>query len=640
MERWVCPVCGQESQGNYCGTCGNACPAVETPQFKVTFETGKPYKVHSSYVWLGPLVATLVFFAVAVSSNISSIIMGLRALAEAGIDTSAPLIAAAAIIGAVIIYGLIVVLYALAYKNMSYVFDGREFSFYSGIITKRRVHLPYARIQSVNHRASIIQRLAGVCTVTIDSAGGSSNKALRVPYLRLETAERLRVDLFVRKAAVAANAEGAVVYDPYADTASMLGAQAEAQRMADLRGAAPEAPSVIGAAGTAGVASPASAAGAPGMTNAPGPNVLDTTAGTIGDWRGLYGGSLAGFEPVSYELRLDNKELALTSFSHATPITLALIMGATALVTIVGAAFVGDAFSRTLIALSIPVVFGILLLTWIIGALGIGISYGNFRACRRGSRIEVERGLLQREFSGIDVSRIQSIEVRQSIIRRLIGYCEISLGRINAPGDTAGNKNDSSVTRGLIVHPFVKIDRVDEIVGGLLPEFADRPRESELIDLPAPALRRSVLRRCVWYNAGLYTALATAILWATIAAFPGNIGPGELAALGRLFILVFIVCLLYTAGRAVSAVLWARNSGYVWNRRYLMLRNGGLGEATSIVPRWKIQAGSTRDNPFQRRLALTTLRATTAAGTRRTSERLLDVPADVGTAYLEWLKPR
>jgi uncharacterized membrane protein YdbT with pleckstrin-like domain len=69
-----------------------------------------------------------------------------------------------------------------------------------------------------------------------------------------------------------------------------------------------------------------------------------------------------------------------------------------------------------------------------------------------------------------------------------------------------------------------------------------------------------------------------------------------------------------------------------------MLYNDGLSTAQSTIPRRKIQSGTTRDNPFQRRLHLTSLIAVTAAGTHSTTTRLLDVPSEDGAVYLEWLQ--
>lgn len=651
MTGWFCPQCGQENNGNFCVACGAGMPqplrqTAESEQvtsssqpspFVVTFETGRHYKVHKSYVWLGPVVAVLAVAIVALANSMPGIMQGISALRDS--DVHIPVFAAVlgVVGGLVALYGIVLAVYALAYKNMSYVFDEREFSFYSGIITKRRTHIPYARVQSVNHRATIVQRLAGVCSVSIDSAGGASNKALRVPFLRLETAERLRVDLFVRKAAVEAGMEQAVAYDPNADTASIAGAQIEAARMQEGRAQAPVAPGAPLASAPGGLVEQVAAGGQRGMSS---PNALDTVGGVVGDWRGAYGGLVAGLEPASYELGLSNHELMLTSVSHSTPLTIAIILGLSFLVSIGSFAFVGDSFSRTMVALMVPIILGTVLVSWLLGVIGTAISFGNFRARRRGSRIEVERGLLQRDFSGIDIARVQSVEIRQSLIRRMIGYCEISLGRINVGSDEGSKQNNSSSTRGLVVHPFVKIDRVDEIIDGLAPELHDRPRIEELTKLPAPAFRRSILRRCIWYNVGLYTLIALGILVVLVNGTPGGIpvtaARGFYGAVG----IVAALCVVYTIGRAVGAVFWARGSGYTWNRNYLMLLNDGLSVERVIIPRQKIQSGSTRNNPFQRRLSLTGIAAMTAAGTRSTSVKLIDVPNEVGTAYLEWLKPR
>ena len=585
--------------------------------FVGTFETGRHYQVHKSYVYVAPVVAMLVFVVVVLLNGAQGIIQLALAIRNGDIAVNPLFVVGGIVLGFIVLVGAFVGLYWLAWRNMSYVFDEREFSFYSGIITKRRVHVPYARVQSVNHRASIIQRVFGVCTVVIDSAGGSSNKGVRVPYLRLETAERMRVELFMRKAAVAAGMEGAIAYAAHADTGSEEGAQAEAARVARERAQAPVAPvrtpgsegiAAIAAAwicpqcgkentgrfcGGCGTAIPADQAG---MTSTGSPNALDATMGVVGDWRGMYGGAaLFGEEPAAYEYGLSNRELLLTTVSHDTPIVVALTIGLTFIVTCAFAILVQDEVASFIATFVFPIIVGATVLTWVFGLVTVLFSYGNFRACRRGSRIEVQRGLLARESSGIDIARVQSIEVRQSFIRRLIGYCEVSLGRIDAAGEqNKGNNNSKAGTKGLVIHPFVKLDRVDEIIDGLAPEFADRPRRAECSPLPAPALRRALLRRCIWYNWALWIAVAIVICWAVIGALvnAGSIRFASAAAyaqydsfmVGSLAI-VIVLCAAFTAGRAVGAVLWARHSGYSWNRRYLLLHNDGLSTADSLVPR-------------------------------------------------------
>lgn len=631
-----------------------------TNPFVATFQTGRHYKVHKSYVYVAPIVAVITVVFVTFVSGLQGWIELFLALQRGGISLDVLQVVGFGALGLVVLIAALVGLYALAWRNMSYVFDEREFSYYSGIITKRRVHVPYARVQSVNHRASIIQRLFGVCTVSIDSAGGSSNKAVRVPYLQLETAERLRAELFMRKAAVGAGMESSIAYMPQADSASDEGMQAQKDLARSERNQAPVPPGQVVAAtalwtcpqcGKANASNFCGECGAPQPEQVT-PNMLDAAAAPLGEWRGLYGGAaMFGEEPVSYEFGLTNHELLLTTVSHDSPLVAALIVFFTFVITFAFVLLAQDEVATAIAMFVLPIIVASTLITWVLGLLAVLFSYGNFRARRRGSRIEVERGLLARSFSGIDIARVQSIEVRQSFIRRIIGYCELSLGRIDtaAENNSKGNDNSKMNSKGLVIHPFVKLDRVDEIIDGLAPELADRPHRADCTPLPKPAMRRAVLRRCLWYNWALWVVVFIGVCWAIIGALvaAGDIRFASGASYAQYdrfmvgsLIIVVVLCAVITVAQCVSAVLWARHSGYAWNKSYLLLYNDGLATAQSIVPRQKIQAGAIRSNPFQRRLSLATLQAVTAAGTRSTVARLIDVPVDACADYLDWIKPR
>lgn len=596
--------------------------------YTVTFETGRHYKVHKSYIWVGPLLA-LAAVVVVVLLNGGSSWAELFMLVQEGYLGVDILWAVLFVLGGFLLLWLVIVgIYALAYKHMSFAFDPLEFSFYSGVFVKKRVHMPYEKVQSVNHRASLVQRLVGVCSVTIDSAGGSANKAVRVPYVTLSVAERLRNDLFVRKAAVAAGVPVAYA----GDEAVAVGVAAF--------GGAPMPP--VGAPVPPGAVGP-EAAGAP---QGGAPNIIDDAFQPVGDWRGLYGGAVAAEEPVSFEYSLSNKELVLASLSHPGPLVAGLCVALAVLACLGIALTQSDWFSTVLLAFAVPAVLVAAIVVWLLGSLGVLLGYGGFKVRRRGSRIEVERGLITRNFSGIDMDRIQFIEVRQSLLRRLLRHSELSLGRIDTASQNS-SQNKENATRGLLIHPFVANGSVPALLDGLLPEFADRPAEDACAKLPPKALGRNIRRRCLWFNWMLWAALLCLGFWALMMHLILADEPALTSEAARLIfdravgsaaVVAAVAIGLSVAYYAVSAVLWARHSRYGWNDRYLLLRNDGLYTALCIIPRNKIQGGSTRDNPFQRRVGLTTLRAVTAAGVSHTAVQLIDVPAEEGSAYLEWLE--
>ena len=153
-------------------------------------QTGVHHSLHHCYIWLGALRAAPIIFICGLSS-----LSGLMKLAEALGFVSVLLLLAAT----VLVCGVVMGARAWTYRYIWYEFDETEFSFYSGILNKRRTHVPYSKIQSVNERASLLQRLAGVRTVNIDTAGGASNKALVISYVERSAAEYLRRELFRRK---------------------------------------------------------------------------------------------------------------------------------------------------------------------------------------------------------------------------------------------------------------------------------------------------------------------------------------------------------------------------------------------------------------------------------------------------------
>lgn len=583
--------------------------------------------VHSSYIWLGSLRAVGLVIVVLLVSSISSVISLLELLTEGAASAIGLLVAGALLVGGVVaLFGIVVLIHFLAYRHLWYEVGPEEFSLYSGILSKKRVHVPYQRIQSVDQRASLLQRVFGVCNVSIDTAGGASNKAVLVPYLTKHQADMLRTELFARK-------QGAL---------GVAGAPAPAA-------AAPTAP-------TAPIGSDAAAA--------EGGNVLD--AGTA-VWDAMGHGAFAGQAvdegAVSYEYGLTNKELVFTGLSNNTAFVVAILVVLGAVLQMVslvgdlvpeaddmmGSAFdslAASAAAGPLVALAIGGIIAIAVVVWLVSIVGACISYGGFRARRRGDRIEVERGLLQHQIQGVSIGRVQSVVVKQSLVRRIMGYCEVSLGKIDAAtGDEAKQKQNGLAEQGLIVHPFVKVDHVPDILAGLVPELADRPMGLE--GLPKVALRRGIIRRVVLQGGGFWMAVSVAVLQVVLNAFAGS---PELSAdpefvwvvgmLNMLAVALYCLCVVLAVLDAIGAVMWQRASGFAVSRRFMTVVNGGLSTETVTFPRQKIQYGYAKTNPFQRRAGTATINARTAAGVGGTTVRLIDVSAEAADGWLEWLKPR
>lgn len=586
------------------------------------FEQLQKYHVHHSYVWLSSLRTAFMLLAIMVFSSFSAIIGAIsegEALARGDLFLFM-IVAGAVVFGVVALVAVIAIYQMVSYKHLYYELGAEEFNLYSGIFNKKRVHVPYQRIQSVDQRASLIQRIFGVCNVSIDTAGGASNKAVMVPYVQKAQAEELRRELFARK--------------QYA--------------VAVQNGATPPAAPFAGVTATTAVV----AQGASGEAN-----VLDAPAEIWQDVRGVFGGAAVGTGQVTFEYGLSNKELIFTGLSNNTAFFVVVIGVVGALSQFFGEIapllfgsaepLVGNVvtsgaklFGGNIIAAGVATFLGASIVLWALSAIGSCISYGGFRACRRDSRIEVEHGLLQHRFQGVDVNRVQSVVVKQSFIRRVLGYCELSLGKIDAAAENSEEQQKGLNQQGLVIHPFVKLTRVPEILAGVIPEFADVPVES--IPVAPVGLRRALIRRCFIQGMGLWLAVLVAItqIVANLAANPAV--PDEAAMLffvnnGALFGYALSVVLLILD--AVGAVLWFRGSGFAYNERFMQVSNGGFARETISFPRKKIQFGYMKTNPFQRNAGTATVNVRTAAGVGGTTVRLIDAREDDARAWLAWLKP-
>lgn len=597
---------------------------------------GERQHVHHSYIWLGSLrTGAAVVFALVISlfSSIASLVSGIQHLASGGDLAFGMLVAVAVVAGGfVLVLAAIFAVHVVAYRHLWYQVGPEEFNLYSGVFSKKRVHVPYQRIQSVDQKATLLQRVFGVCTVSIDTAGGANNKAVVVPYLAKQQAEVLRAQLFARKQWLAAG------NDPASFPAWTVGA------------AAPQPAS--GAASSPGAAVPQPASGTPAEGN-----VLDLPADLWNEVGGVFAGAAVDTGRVTYEYGLTNKELVLTGFSNNTAFVVVVIalMGAVgqfadmlfdlvpgsgdAAVDAVVSAASGQVAGSLAAALFAAFIGGSLVL-WLLSALASCLSYGGFHARRRDDRIEVERGLLQHQFQGVGIDRVQSVIIKQGFVRRLLGCCEVSLGKIDAAAD-GGDTKASSSQGVLVIHPFVKASRVPDILSGLVPEFSGLPDEPRRV---APvALRRGLVRRCLWQGTGFWLAVTVLFCQVALHLLIAYEEPGEAWALPYLdggcavgYLLAFVLLVV----DAVGAVLWYRESSFAVNDRFMQVSNGGISRETVSFPRQKIQFGYAKTNPLQRLARTATLSARTAAGVGGTTIRLIDVREEDARVWLAWLKPR
>ncbi len=612
---------------------------------------GGPRRVHHSYIWLGGLKNALITLFVLGLSLAGTFVPLVFEMAQG--EFSAPLftlllVSLVVLVGVFLVIGLFVLLYWLSWKHMSYELAPEQFNFYSGIFNKKRLHIPYQRVQSVDTRADIFQRLAGVCTLEIDTAGGSGNKAVLVPYLLKSDALALRGEIFGRKRII--NNGGVIREDGSAVMADGTVVTALSGRfLATEQGTAD---TVVSRATSENV------------------NALDGVNDVLVNTRGLFDEAYFSENAVvHFEMGLSNKELLLSGLSDVKNVAgalIAAIFGILAFASSWGIAVdfltaqveeqVANGYFAYLAAQAkSPLFFLQLLLPGIavficvylviaaFSALSSVLSYGGFKVRRRGSRIEVERGLLQRHTQGVDVDRVQLVRVEHGWIRRLFGYCRVTIGRIDSVSNKESNSSQAktAAAQGMVVHPFLKASELQHFLDRLIPEFSyDCP---QVVKPPVRAKRRAVLRGALWFNGGFWTAvmLLVCLLCVYRGVALGN--PGLLVQVGDILVgfwPVFVILLIPVGIGAVRGLKWLKGSECSYGNGFIHMVNEGFTCKEVVIPRQKVQFSDVRMNPFQRVCGLRSLVVTTASGIGGTSERMWDFELEDAEAVQEWLRPK
>lgn len=461
----------------------------------------------------------------------------------------------------------------------------------SGLVTSKQLQVPYEHIHTVNMSSNLVERVLGLMTLDLDTGAASSEgEATRIRGLQAGMAEALREELFRRKAAMLA--------DQGLDARA---AAADASAEAD-DGASPTAP-------------------------APSPDACYTLTTAQLVFAALTEARVVAQAAAFLILIVQGinllQESSLVNLSDVAGdiavLPVALLVGAVAL----------------LLALALVVGFAVSFVMSLIGFAG-------YRAERAGGRISVERGLLSRTSHTVALERIQSISIRQGIIRQLIGYAEVRASVVGA----IGSSDETSTADGVVLHPFIRLTEVDAFLASIAPDFSvvktgrvcfdsssEELEEIGLVRLPRAAARRLAFRTAM-------KSLALAVALAGAGVFLAHVLlAGESWSMVRLTIgaLLVVMGVAVVARMILSAVLRYRDSRIGHDRVRLVMVVGGVKRRTEVVLRARLQHATASASPFQRRVQVATFMTRTAA----TGDLVLrDVSAADADALLAWIRPR
>ena len=308
------------------------------------------------------------------------------------------------ILGALLIYGVIILYRALYLKTSGYMLAEGEIRVARGVLFRKNSVLEYRKMHAINKKQNIIQRLFGLAVLTVDSgSANTSGMAEILIYENTKTVDALLLELKSRK-----NGETAM--------------------------------------------------------DSPEKEVLNAKGGDLVFSRG---------KKLIYSLL----NIASAAFSVLLVALFALIVYV-CLVPLLSDVLAGSAFYVFVPALviSLIVLVGLSLLTFLISILQSFVGYYNFRIVKNETDIEISYGLITRHTNTFGYNRIQGVLIRQGLIQRLFGYATLSLEVIGYHEGGDDQKN-ASTALGMLL-PLCHIREVESILASFLPAYIPEKKQA------------------------------------------------------------------------------------------------------------------------------------------------------------------
>lgn len=236
------------------------------------------------------------------------------------------------------------------------------------------------------------------------------------------------------------------------------------------------------------------------------------------------------------------------------------------------------------------------LTSWVLVAVtGYIVQWWNMRLTREAGSLHLTAGLFTTRSITVEEQRVRGVELKEPVLLRLVGGAELST--------LATGVGSGGVTAILPPCP----EGVARSVG------ADVLETSAPMTVPlaehGPAARRRMYMRHVWGALFISAIAPIAMVWIDLPAW-----------------LPFVVAGVAIGGAALVADTAYRHLGHATTSDHLVVGSGDLTRVRTVLEHDGIIGWVVRQSWFQRRLALATLVATTAAGAERVVAR--DIPLD------------
>jgi len=420
------------------------------------------------------------------------------------------------ILGGIVVFGVMGV---VGWLRFTYQVVDDELRIKQGIFVRKNLYMSKDRIQVIDISAGVIQRIFGLVSVEVKTAGSTSKEA---KISAIERSEANRIKQLLRNSAEELKIE-------------------ETDH--------PEAPNKVYRLGMKDLV------------------IAACTSGSFGIALSIVGGAFSQVDQI-----IDEEQM-VQFFETAVP------------------ASVG-------VSLILSIIIAVVVISWLLSFLGTFIKYFDFQLTVKDDELLIQRGLFEQTQLTIPFNRIQAIQIKEELLRQPFGYASLIL-------ESAGYGDEQA--NSTILFPLLKLGRMHDFIEDVIPDYQTK---AEGVSPPPVALRRYLLRM-VW--ASLVVIIP---LW--------------------LWVPYGIYSWILLAPALILGFMQYRDARIGTKGDRLVLRSRMLSRTTAVVKKHRVQAAATKQNPFQRRLDLTSYALTVASGNSGRTFSLRDLSETAGTKFLEW----
>ncbi len=443
---------------------------------------------------------------------------------------------------AVAFAGLTVVSAVANWWMSSYQITGRSLRLRTGWLNRQERAVAFERIQSIDIQEPPLARLLGVAQLRVETAaGGGANADIVIEAIARDEATALRNQLLAERAH-----------------------RSQHESAATANGRTPDPNGPQPAEISSGELAPVTA------------GAQDASGGTL--IRALSGRDLllAGLTSS----RIGPAAAILAAVSQ---------FGDDLIGSRVESVVESTTFNLTQVVIGLIVIGG--LVAWALSILGTVITFSGFSLRREDDNLVVSSGLLERRRTTIPLHRIQSVTVKEGLLRQPFGLASVHF--VSAGYGGGQQNNDSGV-----LFPLIRRADVAILLGQAVPAFATNVEavRSRGQRLPERALSRYLTLPIFWDVA----FLAGAIIACSFIPFTE-------------WWYGFAVILLASWP---WSLLSYRDTRWMWDDEdRLIVQGRSIARSVTIIPRRRVQFREVGQNWFQRRANLASIGVRVAGST-------------------------